>query len=102
MEDIPEITPSRDSDLEHFVEGVFERSPKALEEKNKYVQFMKDSTFYPEKLEKSIAYWNDAVINSKGFEGQHSTLDTFKNENGELELIYYKGSDTIRFFYKRS
>lgn len=98
-EDIPEITPSRDSDNEIFIRGIFERNTEAISEKEKYVNFLESKSFDSQVLSKSIERWNQNMLTQKGFNGQYSEIEEIQTPNGKLKIIYYRESDSIKFAY---
>ena len=97
MENIPEITPSRNGYHKELIEKVYLSNPEAKMQRDRMVNFINDNSFYLEKIQKSIAQWNARQQVDEG--NPSGELEVIDGVNGKLTIKHYPSGDSVRFFF---
>lgn len=86
-------------ELENYKKKVFESSPEALLKKDELSTLLNADPFEADFFRKHVEDFNEETENTKGYDGQYTTIETVYSQHGQLRVYHFPKSDSVKFGY---
>lgn len=86
-------------ELEDYKKKVFESSLDALLKKEELSTLLNAEPFDEVLFRKQVEDFNSATENTKGYDGQYTTIETIRGKHGQLRVYHFPKPDAVKFGY---
>ena len=86
-------------ELENYKKKVFENSPEAMVKKGELSTLLNTEPFDADIFRKQVEDFNEEIKNTKGYDGQYTTIETVYSQHGQLRIYHFPKSDSVKFGY---